>query len=544
MSKNSEHKMQIPDHNPPSMGGLAAFNSAIFTTSYNLAMSKWLEWFGLLSETSRFMEPYWNAAQNFMAMQEEKKAGAPSWESAMEFMELLMFDMQLASRAAAASVNAMNQYHGREAAETLTALSNMMLNSKVEDYVRYSERKLKIVDTVVNTYPRVIRDIEPEYGFHFDGDRYVKIAETDRFTLYQVLPTVTGMDVKTGGKPTLIIPPYVLGANILALLPAENRSYVHAFANQGIPTYIRIVKPIAETPAVQTLTGEDDALDTRYFCEKILERQGSPVTLNGYCQGGFLAALHLLSGELDGLADALITCVAPMDGTCCRSLSKYMESLPDGLRDPALSYKRLPSGNEVVDGKVLGWIFKLRSIERDAPILTFYRDLAIFGQGANDKAPEISKASAAIGHWLTYDRTDIPVGITKLSYDSFTNPISKDGTLPIKLFGRALNFKRLKEKDIKWLLCIAEGDDLIDKEAALAPLAHVDAEVVSFPKGHVAIATSWCFPASECSLDMDFFGTACSHGQSRGPVRFQLDLDQAIREKELAVYWDEMEDRE
>jgi len=56
----------------------------------------------------------------------------------------------------------------------------------------------------------------------------------------------------------------------------------------------------------------------------------------------------------------------------------------------------------------------------------------------------------------------------------------------------------------------------------------VDAEVAVFPKGHVAIATSWSLPTSECSLDRCFL-------DYRGPVRFQLDLegegDKALKTK-------------
>ena len=72
-----------------------------------------------------------------------------------------------------------------------------------------------------------------------------------------------GIKVKERSKPILIIPPYVLGVNILGFLPGEGKSYVHAYANQGIPTYVRVLKDIETTPAVQTMTGEDDALDTR-----------------------------------------------------------------------------------------------------------------------------------------------------------------------------------------------------------------------------------------------------------------------------------------
>jgi hypothetical protein len=74
--------------------------------------------------------------------------------------------------------------------------------------------------------------------------------------------------------------------------------------------------------------------------------------------------------------------------------------------------------------------------------------------------------------------------------------------------------------NLKWLICIAEDDDLVDRGAALAPLDFVDAEVSVFPKGHGAIATSWSLPTSDCVLH------SCFGDGYRGPVCFQLDLEQ------------------
>jgi hypothetical protein len=89
------------------------------------------------------------------------------------------------------------------------------------------------------------------------------------------------------------------------------------------------------------------------------------------------------------------------------------------------------------------------------------------------------------------------------------------------------------EKNISWLICIAEKDDLVDEAASLAPLDWVDAEVTVFPKGHTAMATSWSMPTTECSLDACFkYGAHSSStrpdGQCRGPVRYQLELDEAL----------------
>jgi hypothetical protein len=281
------------------------------------------------------------------------------------------------------------------------------------------------------------------------------------------------------------------------------------------------MKDINTTPAVQTMTGEDDALDTRLFCELVKERHRRDVTLNGFCQGGFIAVVDLLSGELDGLVDALITCVAPMDGTRSKSLVEYMEHLPPRFRDLGYAVKTLTNGNQVVDGKVMSWVYKLKSMEKEAPIFAFFRDLMMFDRPDGQEV-KINKTAAALNHWLIYDRNDLPVAITEMSFDSYTIPVDESGTLPVRLFDRKLNFKQLQEKGIKFLICYAEGDDLVDKESAIAPVDYIDVELTAFPKGHGAIATSWSLPSSECALHTRF------GADYRGPVRFQLDLEEGL----------------
>jgi hypothetical protein len=170
----------------------------------------------------------------------------------------------------------------------------------------------------------------------------------------------------------------------------------------------------------------------------------------------------------------------------------------------------------------MSWVYKLKSMDREAPIYTLYRDLMMFDDPYG-KDVKITKTAAALNHWLIYDRKDIPVAITKMSFDSYTVPVAEDGTLPVKLFGRKLNFKRITEKGIKFLICYAENDDLVDKESARAPLDYVDAEVTVFPKGHGAIATTWSATETEYAIHKRY-----ANG-SRGPVRFQLDLDEEIR---------------
>lgn len=77
---------------------------------------------------------------------------------------------------------------------------------------------------------------------------------------------------------------------------------------------------------------------------------------------------------------------------------------------------------------------------------------------------------------------------------------------------------------MKWLICYGERDDLVEKETALAPRDFIDVEVSEFPKGHLAIATSWSNPKSEFALDKRF-----GEKNYRGPVLFQLESDPSYK---------------
>jgi poly(3-hydroxyalkanoate) synthetase len=470
-------------------------------------------WVGLCRYILDFMGPSFSAIDAFSALEKEKVQEHAPCDNLQDYSALLEFNLRLAEKGLAHGMKAVNDFHAHQLQQISQAWLNTLCHREGEDIAAVMAKQARLMELVVHEYPRAIRNIEPEYGFHFDDGHYVKAAETDRFYLYQVLPRDKSVEVRKKGKPIVIIPPYVLGANILSFLPGEGKSFVHCFANQGIPTYIRIVKDIYANPAVQVMTGEEDCLDTKFFLEQVKAAHHRPVTLCGYCQGGFTSVINYLSGELDGLMDALITSVAPMDGTRSKGLVAFLDQIPERFEDISFAFKTLPNGHRVVNGALMSWVFKLKSLEKDNPFVAFYRDLKLF-----EKTLKINKTAAAINYWLLYDQTDLPLEVCKLSYDSYTIPITKDGTLPVKLFGRSLNLRRAREQGLKWLICVADKDDLVEKESALAPLDWVEAEVTVFPKGHVAIATSWSLPTTECSLDRCFL-------DYRGPVRYQLDLE-------------------
>jgi hypothetical protein len=475
---------------------------------------------GILSYFNEFSTPFWTSLNSFLTKEKNKVMEVHFLETINDYIELLKFNMQIAEKSLTPSIAGTHDFHRDQIEKFMAAFIRFLFNIDGENINDVSKNSLRSLDNLIRAFPQAVQDVKKEFGFHFDDGGYTKIAETDRFTLYQVFSRNKNIKVRAKAKPVIIVHPYVLGANILGFLPDEKKSYAHAFADQGIPTYMRVLKNINQNHALQVMTGEDDARDTRYFCEIIKKKHNKMVTLNGFCQGGFICVCNLLSGELDNLVDALITCVAPIDGTRSKALVEYLQHIPPRFRDLSYAAKEMPTGNLVVDGKVMSWVYKLKSMDKEAPLVTFSRDLASVQSmsRAGDKL-KVNKTAAALLHWLTYDRLDLPMAITQMSFDSYTIPIAGDGTLPVKLFGRALNFRRMKEKGIKWLICYGEGDDLVDKDTTLAALDFIDAEVTPFPKGHGAIATTWSHPDTEYALHKTY-GNGC-----RGPVRYQLDLE-------------------
>ncbi len=476
---------------------------------------------GISHYTNSFFTPYLLATQYFQRVEALRLLENPPADNVEAYLGLLENNIELMARSLDGSARMMADYARNEVDELTEALKQSLFAFNPAKLAQFAARQADLLDLVVNVYPKAIDAIAPEYGFHFERGEHTLVDETDRFLLYRVAPSLPGVETNRAAKPILILPPYVLGANILGFLPGEQRSYAHCISNRGIPTYIRILKSIDTTPALQTMQGEDDALDTQRFCETIFKAHGKRITLNGYCQGGFNALCNLLSGQLDDLVDAFITCVSPMDGTRSKGLARFLARLPQRFNDLAYGTKTLPNGNQVADGKLMGWVYKLKSIEQEIPAAAFYRDLMMFARQKNG-APHISKTAAALNYWLQNERNDLPLAITRISFASYNTPISADGTLPVRLFDGELNLKRLKEKKTPWLICYGTHDDLVEKETALAPLDHVDAEVTPFPKGHVAIATSWSSPQSACALHTRF-----GDGDYRGPVRFHMDLDAA-----------------
>jgi hypothetical protein len=448
-----------------------------------------------------------------IAFQLSMQASRKNPLSLMETLEVLTHSRDLLIQGATASSDKALEFLSDQAQESWSALLNTVLSTEGEKFSDFMRREAEVMESVANFHEQM-EAIKDEFGFHFNTEGYELAAETDGFLFYQVLPNQEGVQVRDDLKPVILVPPYMLGVHILSFLPAENKSYAHAFANEGIPTYVRVVKDIMEEEKVQTMTPEDDCNQTLEFCRQLTEQYGQPVALNGTCQGGYISLMNILSGKLDGVCDTLITNVAPIDGTCSRAMSGMPSMHHDFITTT------LPNGNEVANGYLLSLGMRFVAIDRETPLIK------VLDQASLHRATELNpgKTVAALFRWLLKERVHLPLGIANMSSHSFHEPVSAEGNLPVELYGKPLNVGDLADLKIRWYQDYALKDDLVTPACATAANKFLDGtdvlESVPFPGGHVGILTS---PHNKRSpVNGEFKGK--DGATLRGPVKFLLDL--------------------
>jgi hypothetical protein len=434
--------------------------------------------------------------------------------SMMQSMEIMEHSRDMLTKGLTATQEKMRGFLMDQSQEGMQAWLTTLFGGEGENLKDFMKREADVMETVAN-FNEQIEAIKDEFGFQFHTKDYKLAHETSTFKLYQVLPIKKGVKVNNKLKPMILVPPYMLGVHILGFLPFEDKSYAHSFANEGIPTYVRVVKDIMEEEAVQKTTPENDCLETKELLEVVSKKHGNQkVTLNGTCQGGYISLMNVLSGKLTDVCDTLITNVAPIDGTYSEAISGMPYIHHDFLTTT------LPNGNQVANGYMLSLGMRFVAIEREAPLIK------VLDQASLQKKTNMNpgKTVAALFRWLLKERAHLPLEIAKMSSHTFREPISDDGVLPVQLFGKDLKVRDLEKLGYKWYMDYALKDDLVTPPCATAANKFLEGtdviEDVPTPLGHVAVLTT---PYNKRSPVNDWFETP-GKGRVRGPVRFQLDI--------------------
>jgi len=432
-----------------------------------------------------------------------------------EAMQVMQHNQALITKGLISAQEKMMSYLFDQIEESSQALVNTLFDYKGdgEKLGAFIRREAEVMESVAN-FNEQIEQIKDEFGFHFDRPEYKLVHETSTFNMYQVLPLKKGVKVRDDIPPMLLVPPYMLGVHILAFLPQENKSYAHSFANEGVPTYVRVVKDIMTTEAVQLTTPEDDCLQTLELCEKLKQIHGKKAVLNGTCQGGYICMMNLLSGKFTDVCDTLITNVAPIDGTYSAAISGMPQMHSDFITTT------MPNGNKVANGYMLSLGMRFVAIDRETPLVK------VLDQASLHRATDLNpgKTPAALFRWLLKERVHLPLAVANMSSATFQNAIAEDGTLPVQLFGKSLNMKDFAKMGVKWYQDYAIKDDLVTPPCATAGNRFLEGsgvvEPVAFHGGHVAVLTSPY--AKKAPVNGEFIDATGK--KVRGPVKFMLDL--------------------
>lgn len=467
----------------------------------------------LMRATNREMTEFTESC--LIAGQVALRASRENPLSMMETLQVMQHNQQLISKGLLSAQEKMTGYVFDQMEEGMQALVNTIYDYKGdgENLSGFMRREADIMESVAN-FNEQIEKIKDDFGFHFNSPNYKLIHETDTFLMYQVLPLKKGVKVRDDVPPTLLVPPYMLGVHILSFLPYDNKSYAHSFANEGIPTYVRVVKDIMRNEKVQLTTPEEDCLQTLELCTKLKEIHGKKVVLNGTCQGGYISLMNVLSGKLTDVCDTLVTNVAPIDGTYSSAINGMPQLHSDFITQP------LANGNSVANGYLLSLGMRFVAIDREQPLVK------VLDQASMHKATDGNpgKTPAALFRWLLKERVHLPIEIAKMSSCTFQKPISEDGALPVTLFGKPLKISDLQKLGVKWYQNYAIKDDLVTPDCATAGNKFLNGsdtiESVAFHGGHVAILTS---PYSKkAPVNGEF--TDATGKKVRGPVKFMLDM--------------------
>ncbi len=469
----------------------------------------------LMRATNREMAEF--ADSCLIASQTAMRASRENPLSVWETIQVMQHNQALITKGLMSAQEKMLSYVFDQIEEGTQALMNTLYDGKgngsSERFGSFLRREAEVMESVAN-FNDQIEKIKDEFGFHFNTSDYKLVHETDTFQMYQVLPLKKGVKVRSDVPPMLLVPPYMLGVHILSFLPHENKSYSHSFANEGIPTYVRVVKDIMKTEAVQQTTPDADCLQTLELCSKLKEIHGKKVVLNGTCQGGYICLMNILSGKLTDVCDTLITNVAPIDGTYSDAISGMPQMHSDFITTP------LANGNRVANGYMLSLGMRFVAIDRETPLVK------VLDQASMHRATDLNpgKTPAALFRWLLKERVHLPLEVAKMSSCTFQQPIGDDGTLPVQLFGKPLNIKDLAKLGVKWYQNYAIKDDLVTPPCATAGNKFLEGtdvvESVAFHGGHVAILTSPY--AKKAPVNGEF--TDGTGKKARGPVKFMLDL--------------------
>jgi hypothetical protein len=182
--------------------------------------------------SNAFFIPFLLSSHYFSREESQRFWTRTPLENFSAYLKLGQMNLDMIGRALSGGMMATNQFLEMGIQDLLPNLAS----ASPEACAKFAQRMDKLAKGVAYTYPEAINGIGDEFGFHFERQpAHAKVDESARFELYQVLPTDSKVEVRQDGKPVLVIPPFVLGANILAFFTGRRAQLLPCICQPGDP---------------------------------------------------------------------------------------------------------------------------------------------------------------------------------------------------------------------------------------------------------------------------------------------------------------------
>ena len=175
-SKTTTHKLKEPASGQKETSPEKVLETQAKVISASIDQARMMQTYlvGLNRYLMDFMAPAFSALESFGEVENGKIKEQSVEQNIQDFTGLLEFNLGLVEKGLTHGLKALNDFHEHQLEQALKAWHNTLFQDKGEDIAAFMARQAQLMELVVHDYPKAIRDIEPEYGFHFEDGNYLK----------------------------------------------------------------------------------------------------------------------------------------------------------------------------------------------------------------------------------------------------------------------------------------------------------------------------------------------------------------------------------
>jgi hypothetical protein len=112
---------------------------------------------GILKYGNEFSLPFWTALNAFLSLEKEKVMQNLPWETLSDYIELLMFNLQVAEKGLTGSLQAMRTFNSARSQRWNDAFLEMTEQQNIQPLIDLIGQEAGLLEGIVYAYPKAIR---------------------------------------------------------------------------------------------------------------------------------------------------------------------------------------------------------------------------------------------------------------------------------------------------------------------------------------------------------------------------------------------------